>query len=174
VQEYCEECEGEALEKPNRVVRRDPALADNKQLPRRLQLQVGRTIYQKLLEGFRGETFDCPGPLSPSASAQEVQTGIQAVQKTFVKNGFAINASMSPVQQQGKECTWTARLEGSANLWGMQALRARRAVITDAFEAFAVLGFLDASGWDADFSVADVGSQYVEQSWSAKPQMLAA
>jgi hypothetical protein len=163
------------MKRPNHFVRRDPPLSDNKQLPRRLQLEVGRTVYQKMREGFRGDVYDCPAPLTPSASIDEVARAVQQIFKVFTSKGYALNARVLDIEAQGGSgYSWTTRVEGGANLWGMQALRARRALVTDSFDAFAVQGFLDASGWDASFKVQDVGGLYVEQAWAVKPRVLAA
>lgn len=162
------------MDRPNRVVTRDPALADNRLLPQRLQAEVGRIAYQKLREGFRGESFDCPPPLEPSASSDAMLAGVRSILKTFVSNGYALNARVADVDERaGRACSWTMRMEGAASLWGTQALRARRALLTDSFDAFAVLGFLDASGWDGSFRVTDVGGTYVEEAWTASPRAAA-
>lgn len=172
MQEFCENCEGEALERPFRLVRRDPALADNKRLPRRLQLEVGRTVYAKMREGFRGSEYACPAPLGPGASADEVRAGLEMLLGTFRSNGFLINARVSDLEAgSGGAMSWTLRTEGAANLWGLQALQARRSLITDAFDAFAVLGWLDASGIEASFAV-DANDTYAEQEWTARRKAL--
>ena len=172
LQEFCENCEGEALDRPFRLVRRDPALADNKRLPKRLQLEVGRTVYAKLREGFRGSEYACPAPLGPEASASEVRAGVETIMGTFRSNGFLINAKLSDLEAgSGGAMSWTLRTEGAANLWGLQALQARRSLITDAFDAFAVLGFLDASGLEGTFSV-DANDTYAEQQWTVRRKAL--
>lgn len=172
-QEYCESCEGDPFERPNRVVRRDAFLADNKKLPKQLQLEVGRKVYQKLREGFRDEQFNCPAPLASTASAAELQSRLQSMLKVFTDNGFAIRADISDMQQQGQEYMWQVRMEGSANLWGLQALRARRSLVTDSFDTFCVSAFLDASDFDSNVEV-DANSAYADQFWTARPRRLTA
>ena len=162
------------MDKPYRVVRRDASLADNKKLPQRLQLQVGRCVYQKMREGFRGSSFACPAPLTSTASPAMLARAVDELLQSFVANGFAIKAritDVAPADQGGAK--WTVRVEGGANLWGMQALQARRALLADAFDSFAVLGFLDASGFDGTFKL-EVNDTFVEQSWTVLPRARAA
>eukprot|EP00892_Ulva_mutabilis_P004717 jgi/Ulvmu1/2617/UM014_0068.1 len=168
-QEFCENCEGEALERPYRVVKRDAALADNKKLPERLQLQVGRTIIGYLREGFRGETFGCPAPLPGTASMQELADAVQQLLAVFVKNGFAIRARVENVQaRSGGGGLWTVVVEGGANLWGLQTLQFRNALVTDAFDAFAILAYLEECGFRGKFEI-DADGSLAEQSWSIRP-----
>ena len=176
VQEFCEECDGDIEEKPFRVVRRDSALKDNKQLPRRLQLQVGRTILEKMRAGFRDETFECPAPLRAGASPSMVASAVQELLQSFVANGFAIKARLSDVATapgSAGTMTWSIRVDGGANLWGLQALQARRALLSDSFDSFAVLAFLDAAGFDAQFSL-EATDAYVDQTWTVRPRTRAA
>jgi hypothetical protein len=151
-------------------VRRDPRLADNSRLPQRLQLEVGRTIYDYLRNGFRGESFDCPERLDPSASISDLAEGAQRILDTFVKNGYAINAQIRNVQKNvGGGGTWEIFVEGPANLWGVQSLQFRRALLADAFDSFAILGYLDASGFTGKWDI-DASSVSLEQSWSIVPK----
>lgn len=169
VQEFCENCEGEALERPYRVVKRDAALADNKKLPDRLQQQVGRTIVGYLREGFRGEAYGCPAALPPTASVEELAAGVQAMLDVFVKNGYAIRARVENVQARSAGGgTWTVVVEGGANLWGLQTLQFRNALVTDAFDAFAILAFLEESGFKGKFEI-DADGSLAEQTWSVRP-----
>jgi hypothetical protein len=172
VQEFCEECDGDPLDKPLRIVRRDPLLRDNKLLPQRLQLQVGRSIYRNLRDGFRGAEFNCPPPVSASTPIEELSGGVSKLLEMFVNNGYAINARLLDVGGDGSgRWTWKVRVDGGANLWGLQALRARRTLLADAFDAYAVLGFLDASGYEGSFKL-EVNDSFEEQVWSVWPRAL--
>ena len=169
MQEFCENCEGEALERPYRVVKRDVSLSDNRKLPERLQLQVGRTIIGYLREGFRGETFGCPAPLPATASPQELAQAVQELLDVFVKNGYAIRARIENVQaRSGGGATWIVLVEGGANLWGLQTLQFRNALVTDAFDAFAILAFLEECGFKGKFEI-DADGSLAEQTWSIRP-----
>jgi hypothetical protein len=170
MQEFCEGCEGEALERPYRTVRRDPAFADNARLPGLLQARIGETIYTKLGEGdFQGETFSPPPPCNASASANELASRVQDLLDVFVRNGYCLKASTSDVRGgAGGAVRWRTRLEAPANLWGMQTLEYRHALVSNAFDAFAVQAYLRASGFSGTFEL-DVQDVYVDQTWTAVP-----
>ena len=169
VQEFCENCEGEALERPYRVVKRDAALSDNKKLPERLQLQVGRTIVGYLRGDFRGETFGCPAALPPAAPLEDVAAAVQSLLDVFVKNGYALKARVENVQARaGGGGSWTVVVEGGANLWGLQTLQFRNALVADAFDAFAIEAFLEECGLKGRFEI-DADGSLAEQSWTIRP-----
>jgi hypothetical protein len=68
-QEYCEDCEGE-----KKVVRRDPALADNAQLPAAFSTLVGDMVYTALRDGF--EVGDLARLLRASACVWSAGTAV--------------------------------------------------------------------------------------------------
>jgi hypothetical protein len=139
-----------------------------------VQLEIARTVYTNLCAGFRGQTFECPAPLNASASQDAVVDGVDMLLQTFRVNGFAINASIQNVSKAADgSMSWTVHTEGGANLWGMQALQARNNSITDAFDAFAVMGFLDASGFESQFQV-KANDTFSEQKWLVRPTRLQA
>lgn len=170
MQEYCADCEGEPLERPYKVIRRDPALADNSKLPQFLQLQVGRNILSYMQSGFRDETYNVPSMPARTATVAELAVSVQELLDIFVANGFAIRAKVgNVVEGKGGGGSWKVTLEGPANLWGVQTLQFRRAQITDTFDGLAVLAFLDAAGFDCFFEV-EADSTTMEQSWTVSPK----
>lgn len=133
-----------------------------------MQLEIARTLYTNLRNGFRGRSFECPAPLEPSDSEHALVRGVETLLETFRTNGFAINADVRDVSKGGDgSLSWTIHTEGGANLWGLQALQARHNSISAAFDGLAVLGFLDASGYDSRFSVRANGT-FSEQDWNVR------
>ena len=173
VQEYCSECEGDPMDRPFRVVRRDPAFADNSKLPQNLQLRVGRNILSYLQNGFRDESYNVPAVPNRTTSLADLAAGVQQLLNIFVSNGFAIRAQVgSLVEGAGGKGSWKITVEGPANLWGVQTLQFRRAPIADAFDALAVLAYLDAAGFEGSFEV-DADSASLEQTWMVAPKRVA-
>ena len=158
------------MDRPFKVVRRDPAFSDNSKLPQNLQLQVGRNILAYLQNGFRDESYSVPPVPNRTAALADLAAGVQQLLDIFVRNGFAIRARVgSVVEGTGGRGSWKITVEGPANLWGVQTLQFRRAPIADAFDALAVLAFLDAAGFEGSFEV-DADSASLEQSWTVAPK----
>jgi hypothetical protein len=169
-QEFCEECEGEPLERPYRVVRRDAGLSDNSKLPERLQLQVGRKILAYLRGGFRDQTYPVPEVPAAPASISNLAACAQKLLDIFVSNGFAISAQVGNVMStKAGGGSWTVRVEGPANLWGVATLQFRRALVADAFDALAVVAFLDSAGYNASFEIS-TDSTSLQQAWTISPK----
>lgn len=173
VQEYCADCEGDPMERPFKVVRRDAAFADNSKLPQNLQLQVGRNILAYLQNGFRDEAYNAPPLPSRTATLVELAGSVQQILDIFVKNGFAIRANVgSVVESKGGGGSWKITVVGPANLWGVQTLQFRRAPISDTFDGLAVLALLDAAGFEGAFEV-EADSTSLEQSWTVRTKSIA-
>jgi hypothetical protein len=173
VQEYCAECEGDPVDRPFKVVRRDPTLADNSKLPQNLQLQVGRNILNYLKTRFRDESFNVPWIPGPQATLADLALAVQQLLDIFVANGFALRAKVgSLVVGKAGGGSWKIVVEGPANLWGVQTLQFRRAPIADTFDGLAVLAFLDAAGFEGYFEI-EADSASLEQSWTIVPKQAA-
>lgn len=159
------------MDRPFKVVRRDPALSDNSKLPQNLQLQVGRNILAYLQNGFQNQSYNVPSIPNRTASLPDLAAAVQQLLNIFVSNGFAIRARVGTVEAgKGGGGSFKVTVDGGANLWGVQTLQFRRAPIADTFDGLAVLAFLDAAGFDGSFEVeADTAS--LEQSWTVTPKV---
>ena len=78
---------------------------------------------------------------------------MQQVLDVFMAQGYALKATLTPGSSDtggsgssGGSLSFTVRLEGPANLWGLQGLAARRSSIYNQHDALAVGAFLRASG----------------------------
>jgi len=156
--EFCEECVDQA-----RIVRRDPAYADNTMLPSLFNKAAGDKIYDGLLNGFRDEVFGAPAPLPKAAGLQQVVAGVKELTDVLVKAGFALKSEVVPVD----ESSFRMSLQGPANLWSVSALNYRRSPVVNHYDIFAVEAFLRASGRDVECetSYTDVGVEHV---WKIK------
>lgn len=158
------------MDRPFKVVRRDPAFSDNSMLPQNLQLQVGRNILNYLTNGFRDESYIVPSIPSRTASLAVLASAVQQLLDVFVRNGFAIRTKVGAlVESKGGGGTWKIMVEGPANLWGVQTLQFRRAPIADTFDGLAILAFLDAAGFEGTFEV-EADSASLEQAWTIAPK----
>lgn len=170
--EFCDDCPDQSL-----LVRRDPSLSDNAQLPARMALLVGDKLYDGLRYGFRGEQFGAPEPLSPSSSVQEVTQAVQQLLDILVSRGYALKAQVTPTQPEEaalqvakEECSFRVSILGPANLWGLQALSYRRSPLLNSYDSLLIEAYLRASGFQSqhESSLQQVG---VEQRWSVQPAL---
>ncbi|KAL3147223.1 hypothetical protein ABBQ32_002719 [Trebouxia sp. C0010 RCD-2024] len=162
--EYCEDCPDQS-----KLVRRDASFKDNNSLPTQIAIRTGDLIYDGLRNGFREETFPgTPAPLTPSQAAQ-VPLQVQKLLDVFVDRGFAIKAQVTAdTTAAGKSSgggSFSVRLEGPANLWGVGALQSRQAMMVDAVDAMTVQAYLRASGFTSEYSL-QRSSTAIEQRWT--------
>jgi hypothetical protein len=120
-------------------------------------------------EEFQGQTFKPPPPCDVSASPAQLAAGVQGLLDVFVRNGFCLKAAVTDLQgEAGDVVRWRTRVEAPANLWGLQTLQYRHALLSNAFDAFAVQAYLGASGFRGTYEL-DVQDVYVDQTWTAVP-----
>lgn len=150
-----------------RVVRRDTKLQDNGDLPAAFIDKAGKLLYQQLLDGFEGEVFDAPPPCTSDSDFSSVIKGVKKLLQVFVNEGYALNASIEPVQSSADNHGGKLRvkMEGSATQWGIQALASRRALLLSDFAALAVGGYLLASNRKASHKVR-CSDTSTEQLWT--------
>jgi len=159
--EFCEECEGQ-----QRVVRRDPAYADNALLPARFNDLVGDAIYTGLRYGFRGQQFGAPGPAPPGSGLAAVCAGVQELLDVMVGQGYALKASVLDVAPgPGRSGSFRVRLEGPANLWGLASLSFRRSPVVNTYDAMLTRAYLRASGWGVTSFAYTYTDTAVEEEW---------
>lgn len=133
----------------SRTVRRDERLKDNAALPAAFVNKAGDLLYGKLVDGFEGENFNAPPPASSDFLA--VTDGVKKLVQVFVDKGYALKASVEPVQFSPNSTGGKLRvkLEGSATQWGLRALASRRALLVNDFTGLAVGAYLRACGFSA-------------------------
>lgn len=103
-------------------------------------------IYQALLKGFQGETFNGPAPPKPGASIQQLAAGAQQLLDGMVAKGYAISATVSQVQPAGNGGSFQVTVNGPCNLWSLAALKARNSKIVNAYDVMAISAWLRAGG----------------------------
>ncbi|KAG2436194.1 hypothetical protein HXX76_006506 [Chlamydomonas incerta] len=161
--EYCEEEENKTCQDRFRVVRRDAAIADNNVLPALFFAKTGDRIYTGLKDGFRNTQFGAPPPLPASASFAQVTDSIQALLDVCVKNGYALKAEVSDVDEAAQ--SFKVKLLGPVNLWGLTSLNYRRAVVTNCYDAMLIDAFLRASGRPGARYELSTNSSGIEETW---------
>eukprot|EP00198_Chlamydomonas_reinhardtii_P010335 XP_001699672.1 predicted protein [Chlamydomonas reinhardtii] len=161
--EYCEEEENKTCQDRFRVVRRDAAIADNNVLPGLFFSMTGDRIYTGLKDGFRNTQFGAPQPLPASASFTQVTADIQALLDVCVKNGYALKAEVSDVDEAAR--SFKVKILGPANLWGLTSLNYRRAVVTNCYDAMLIDAFLRASGRPGARYELSTNSSGIEETW---------
>ena len=90
-------------------------------------------------------------PTAAGAPPEALLAGVQQVLDIFMSQGYALKATLTPgssssSSSEAGSLSFTVRLEGPANLWGLQGLAARRSSIYNQHDALAVGAFLRASG----------------------------
>jgi hypothetical protein len=159
------------------VVRRDPALMDNANLPEAIAERCGKKIYERLRRGFdRGEDFDVayfkgtPAPVSARGGKERLDLaveGMRDIAEVFVRSGYALRISVDydlrGAAQSDAEMASSAererrvrvRVNGPATLWGARELVSRGlGSPSTEYLGFCLTAFLDESG---------VGSSYSER-----------
>ncbi|CAK0738295.1 hypothetical protein CVIRNUC_001022 [Coccomyxa viridis] len=170
-EEFCEECENRT-----KLVRREPELRSNAALPAAFERATGERIYDGLRNGFRGQGFGAPAPLEPRTPLQDITRNAQQILDIFAANGYALKATIQDVVPS-RSCastewhgacpsagTFRVHLEGPANLWGVAALKSRRA-IANAYDAMTLEAYLRSCGCSASYSIkcSDTG---IDEYWT--------
>ncbi|CAL5223952.1 g6555 [Coccomyxa viridis] len=158
-EEFCEDCDGRT-----KLVTRAPELRSNDSLPAAFERAAGERIYDGLRNGFRGQEFGAPAPLEPRTPIQDIAKNAQQILDIFTANGYALKASIQDVVPS-RSCastewhgacpsagTFRVRLEGPATLWGVAALKSRRA-IANAYDAMTLDAYFRSCGCSASYSI---------------------
>lgn len=117
-----------------RTVRRDASIMQNSLLPTAFTEKAGNLIYQRILGGFEGESFDAPGPCAPTADSKCLIKGINKLLQVFIDQGYALNANVEEVSSENynQGLKLRVRVQGNATLWGMRTLASRGASVLSA------------------------------------------
>jgi hypothetical protein len=119
-----------------------------------------------LRDGFRGVTFEhVPQPLRPNASVDEIQAAISDLVGAMATKGFCSTYAVTREEVDDRDRAdarggLKVSCQGTANLWGLQALRFRESRVMHAYDVLVVDAFLRASGIAASvrFQANDVGT----------------
>lgn len=150
-----------------RTVRRDASVLDNSQLPMAFTKKAGNLIYERLLEGFEGETFKAPRPCPANSDSLQLIEGINQILQLFVDQGYALKANLEEIKSEksSNDLKLRIRLIGCSTLWGMQTLASRRALILTNFDSLAVKSFIEASLRTASYKT-HFTDTYKEELWT--------
>jgi hypothetical protein len=132
-----------------------------------LLLPAGDLIYDGLLNGFRGEEFGGPPPAPAGASIQQLAAGVQQLLSIMVDKGYALKAAVSdvaPSSSSSSSGSFSVSIQGSCNLWGINALAARQSLVVNVHDAMVIDAYLRASGRQSRYELrlTDAG---LEQDW---------
>jgi hypothetical protein len=126
----------------------------------------GDLIYQGLRYGFRGKQFGGVPPAPTEAGIQQLAADVQQLLDIMVANGFALKAQVTEVQQynSGAGGRFRVSVQGPCNLFSLQALGARRALVMNAYDVFVIDAYLRASGrrGSVELQLTDAG---LDQEW---------
>lgn len=139
-----------------RVIRRDPALSDNKLLPAVLAQRLGDTIYARLRYGFEDTAFGAPEPCA-AGDLDGVTEGVRKLVDVFVSNGYALRGSVGAADAGGGEGGRASRkitvsLAGPATLWSAQSLAAKGVSPNNEYLGYCLTAFCRASGVSSVYS----------------------
>ncbi|KAF6266753.1 hypothetical protein COO60DRAFT_12124 [Scenedesmus sp. NREL 46B-D3] len=161
-EEYYELCgpavgDDEPCESGQKVVMRPPQYADDAQLPTYFFQKTGDLMYDGLLNGFRGEEFGGPPPAPAGASIQQLAAGVQQLLSIMVDKGYALKAEVKGVTSSGSSSrgggSFSVSIQGSCNLWGVNALAARQSLVVNVHDAMVIDAYLRASGRQAGYEL---------------------
>jgi hypothetical protein len=139
-----------------------------------LLLPAGDLIYDGLLNGFRGEVFGGPPPAPAGASIQELAAGVQQLLSIMVDKGYALRATVTDVasssgsgsssSSSSSGGSFSVSIQGSCNLWGINALAARQSLVVNVHDAMVIDAYLRASGRQSQYELR-LTEAGLEQDW---------
>jgi hypothetical protein len=121
---------------------------------------AGDLIYDGLLNGFRGEVFGGPPSAPAGASIQQLAAGVQQLLSIMVDKGYALRATVTDVAASSSSSSssssggsFSVSIQGSCNLWGINALAARQSLVVNVHDAMVIDAYLRASGRQAQYEL---------------------
>ncbi|WIA29070.1 hypothetical protein OEZ86_011581 [Tetradesmus obliquus] len=170
-EEYYELCppgagDDDPCESGQKVVTRPPQYADDSQLPAYFFQKTGDLVYDGLLNGFRGEDFGGPPPAPAGASIQQLAAGVQQLLSIMVDKGYALRAEVADVASSSSSSggSFSVSIQGSCNLWGINALAARQSLVVNVHDAMVIDAYLRASGRQATYEL-QLTEAGLEEAW---------
>lgn len=129
--EYCEECEGDDKYK---LVSRDPQYQDNALLPSVFARLLGDSLLQKCfdLEGFSEKVMSPRADLTSVSTRDLIEHAKKLLEYLVGYCGYAVGADLVSTGPN----TFTARIDGPANLWALQYLSSKGSTLLPSYEAF--------------------------------------
>lgn len=129
--EYCEECEGDDKYK---LVSRDPQYQDNALLPSVFARLLGDSLLQKCfdLEEFSEKVANPRADLTSLSTMDLIEHAKKLLEYLVGYCGYAVGADLVSTGPN----TFTARIDGPANLWALQYLSSKGSTLLPSYEAF--------------------------------------